>query len=519
MRTGSLQALSRVYAIAALVMAGVFSPLAYIPIPLLLLALSLYLWFRGEQWPLRLPFSLLLMLALPLLFQSLAGTWASLVFALPLLPLLDYSLRESALLYDFGPAVKARRPTRRGLWLGLSLAAVGVVAVILGSWNLLLSCGLVVLYLAGASTLALLRMSRVPIEAEVVSYRVVAGNLGKATVKLLNRSRLGGQVSLRSPYGWLQMQPQRLVLDRPVKEVELAFTPPLAGAWRPEIRAAFVDPWGLVQMGFGLEMVQLVVIPRARYAEWLARRYLEMTRAGTWEMATFSTSPKAGRLSRKGIEYYGLRSYQPGDSFKAIDWKHTLKFQEVIVKEFLDSPTRYAVVAANLSACDEEEKDKLASGIILTTLTLARENISAILAAYDSERVLSVTPLLHPREALLQALALVQEVRIVLHPLRYLQAPDVLKLRANIQRLRQAHLEAATKLADVLDLEYRALSAAARDSPATEALSAALSRVKDKVNVLFVSACNHDAEAIALNQFMLRGKGYDVMQVDLDRQV
>lgn len=512
----SLLFLCRGYALVALVIGGAFAPPAYAAIPWLALLLYLYLELRGGPARLRVPLHMFLALSLPLLLKPLVGVWASAAFTLPLLPLLDRSLRQAALSYGFATAREGRQPTGLCLSLSLSVVAVGLAALALGSWGLLLSCILVGGYLAGVMGLALRRTSLAPLEAQVANHRVVAGDLARASVRLANRSALGGQLHLVSPYPWCHIRPGRLLLDRPELEVEASFTPPLAGPTVVACRASFLDPWGLVRVDFGLEMLRLFVIPRARYAEWLARRYLETSRPGGQEALT-SAAPATQRASRKGVEFFSLRSYQPGDSAKSIDWKHTLKLHRVTVKEFLDTGVEGALLAVNLSVADEEEKDKLAYSLITTALTLARENIPSALAAYSHEGVVMTSRRLDPRQALLQALSLAGEIRVALSPLRYLGVPDVSRLRGNLYRLRQSRGTSAMRLAEVLQMEYAALGRAARENPVTAALAAALAAVNGKVNIVILSGHNHDAEALAFSQHALKERGYGVLDVELGR--
>ncbi|MDP2952034.1 MAG: DUF58 domain-containing protein [Chloroflexota bacterium] len=509
--------LCRAYVIAALVAAGVFSPLAYAAIPWLALLAYLYLESKGGQATLKVPLYVFLALSLPLFFKPLVGAAASPAFILPMIPLLDQGLRQSALIHDLTPAGGGRRPTRLCLSLALSLVVVGLVSVALTSWGLLFSCGILASYLAAVLCIVLRRLSKTPIEAEVVSYRLVAGDHTQTPVRLLNRSGLAGQLSLISSYSWFHIRPSRLVLDRPSLEVEASFAPPLAGPATVTVQASFLDPWGLMLVDFKLEAMRLFVIPRARYAEWLARRYLEVSRPGVQEAMT-TAAPTSQRPSRKGMEFYGLRSYQPGDSAKIIDWKHTLKLHQLIVKEFLDTGVERAVLAVNLSVIDEEEKDKLVYSLINTALTLARENIPSVLAAYNHQGVVATTRLLDPQRALLRALGLAREVQVSLNPLRYLGVPDVRRLRGNIYRLTQSEPEPARRLGALLQLEYLALSNAARQNPASQALDAALGAVKGRVNVLLLSGCNHDVEAIAFNEHSLRERGYRVLLVGLERE-
>ena len=510
----SLLFLCRAYVIVALVAGGIFSPLVYAPIPWLLLFVYLYLAFRPAQAHLRMAVNVFLALCLPLFFQPLVGVWASPAFALPMIPLLDYSLRQSALGQSIGLTKEGRRPTPLCLRLFLSLAAIGLVALVLASWTLLLTCGVLAGYLGAVIAVVLHRGLKPLVEVEVKRYRVVAGNPTQVPLRLVNRSGLAAQVSLISPHPWLRIRPSQLLFGKPALEVELSFAPPLAGPATLTTKTIFQDPWGLVQWYFKLDLLHLFVIPRARYAEWLARRYLETSRAGSQE-AVATTAPALQRPSRKGMEFYGLRTYQPGDSARIIDWKHSLKLHQAIVKEFLDTGVEGAVLAVNLSASDEEEKDKLTYSLITTALTLAKESIPSALAAYNQETVVMTTHFLDPKRVLLQVLGLAREITVSLPPVRYLAVPDVDRLRGNIYRLRCSQYEPAVRLAELLDLEYGVLSKGAAGNPASKALAASLAKVKRRVNVVILSGHNHDAEALALQQYSLRQRGHRVLRIEL----
>src|SRR3989338_6325743 len=104
MKVPVLLILCRIYVIAALVIAGVSAPVIYAVIPWAILLAYLYLSFRPslvkEQPHLELPGILLLTLSLPVFFEPLLGIWFSPLLALPVLPLLDHSLRQFAAGYD-----------------------------------------------------------------------------------------------------------------------------------------------------------------------------------------------------------------------------------------------------------------------------------------------------------------------------------------------------------------------------------------------------------------------------------
>jgi len=506
--------LCQAYVIVALAAGGILSSLVYALIPWLLLLVHLYLVFRPGKARLRLSVNVFLVLCLPLLFQPLVGVWASPAFALPVMPLLDHSLRQFAIGQHINAIEEKRRPTPICGRLVLSLAAVALVALALTSWTLLLSCGILAAYLGVVIGIVVHHSSKPLVAVEVKEYRMVAGTPTQISLRLVNRSGIAAQVSLVSPHYWLHIRPTRLLLDRPELEVALSFAPPLAGLEMVGAKATYQDPRGLVQWYSKLDLLRLFVIPRARYAEWLAQRYLETSRAGPQE-AEATSAPEAQRPSRRGLELYGLRSYQPGDSTRSIDWKHSLKLHQTVVKEFLDTGVEGAVLVVNLSVSDDEERDKLAYSLITAALTLARENIPSVIVAYNQREVVMSTNFLDPRQVLFRTLGLAREVTVSLPLLRYLAVPDVDRLRGNIYRLSHSEREAAVRLAEVLGLEYGALSKGAEENPASKALAASLTKTKRRLNVVILSGHNHDAEALAFQRFKLSQRGHQVLVVNL----
>lgn len=63
--------------------------------------------------------------------------------------------------------------------------------------------------------------------------------------------------------------------------------PPLAGPSKLRLQASAVDPHGLIQTNQILEPIELHIIPKAKYAQWLAKKYLEQTASGTSMAALF----------------------------------------------------------------------------------------------------------------------------------------------------------------------------------------------------------------------------------------
>jgi uncharacterized protein (DUF58 family) len=526
----------RIYVAVALAAALVVSPLAYVAVPLALLLVYLLLEYRAVQARFRLPFYLLLAFALPLLVRSLVGQWIAPALSLPVMPLLDFALRQEAKKYDFGDtrvvrrsghisgssagashslsASLRRRPTTMSLTLLLSLVAVAVVAASLRSWTLLLSTGVVGAYLLFLLIRVLHSTRTAPISVSPVSYRVIAGDATNVTIKFENPLKMRGSAALFPLHDWFHIHDNRVTLDGQDLEVKASLAVPLAGPGSVPVAASVGDPWGLVRTDFEMEVLSLLVIPRARYAEWIARKYLEMTRVGTVEvMSAIRTHQRA---SHSGVEFYGLRPYQPGDSPRIIDWRRTWKLNEVVVKEFHGTGVESAILLTNLSAVDEEQKDRLAWTLITSSLTLARENVPSAMAAYTDTEVVINTPLLAPRQSLVRALEIARSISLFPEPVRYRQVPDVTRLRGDAYRLKESSSEPARRLAAILELEYRALSRAASGNPATRALNTALGRVKARASIVMISGNNHDAVALAFAQHEMMARGYSVMRVALD---
>jgi len=159
---------------------------------------------------------------------------------------------------------------------------------------------------------------------------------------------------------------------------------------------------------------------RARYAAWLATKYLEGTNLGLTPLMLTLGTFLAPAVSKHGIKYHGSRPYQPGDSPKTMDWKHSVKLHELVSKDFSELRGQSALILINLSVVDAEEADKLAYKIVTTPLSLAQENIPSALATYDHGRVRRTTCTLAPAAILTKSLEVAREIVIFADPLKYL---------------------------------------------------------------------------------------------------
>ncbi|MFC2005867.1 DUF58 domain-containing protein [Chloroflexota bacterium] len=387
------------------------------------------------------------------------------------------------------------------------------ISLLFSSLSLLLAAGAIVIYLSTLIVIVLRRIPLKPIEETQVRHRIVAGSKDQLDIGLTVKTDIGGLLFVESPYEWLKVSPHMMSLKENKLVVKVALSPALAGPSLIKLEAKAIDCWGLIQIKFELEPIRLYVIPRARYAAWLARRYLAETKPGSMPLISNIEAVKPIYGLRRGVEYYGSQLYQPGDSLKNIDWKHSLKYNELIIKEFAEFHGRSAIILINLAAGDAEEADKLAYKIITTAISLAEENIPAALAAYNHEDVRLTTTILQARQLVIQSLQIAQEMVAFINPVKYLNPPDTSRLKANISRIQFVESQASKVLAQLLQLEYKNLSNNARLNPATKALAEVFTKVDKQSNIVIISHCNHDSEALAYNTFSLVNKGNAVITV------
>lgn len=514
----------QIYLLVVLLAAVAVSAAPYPVIALVLLAAMLFITFRPLRSGLKVAITVA---ALFLLAPVLESLWQYLLYAvlpsalvrqlvaaitvLPVIYILDWYLRQNAGNMTIARGRRGRSLTAVSRALFAAAFCMLLVSLIADSMALLFTAGAFILYLLFALIRALYAAGRLSLDIPVVKKRVIAGTTAAISLHVANGTAAGWHGLLAPVDSWVEITPRRLVMGAAGSQLDAVLTPPLAGPSRPQIRVSVVDPRGLVQADRVVEPVELHVIPRARYAEWLALRYLEQTGvAGTTAMAPLTeATPK--RVS--GAEYFDSRDYQPGDSLKHVDWKHTLKLNQIIVNEYAESGGQSSIIAVNLLVADAEEADKLAFNLITAGLTLAGESIPAALAVYNRQEVVLTTPVMDPREILKHLLGLVKDLTPAEFARRSLQPPDIGRLRRNVRLLEQAESQPARRLLNMLSFEYRAVEEAARAHPAMLALLRVSEQVTPPAVVVLVSPLNHDAEALLVAGEKLSNRGFTTLNI------
>lgn len=498
---------------AALVAAAVSSPRLLAVIPAVLLAWYLFSWFRPVSAAVTLFTDLFLFLALAGLFSKIIPPYLALLPSLPLLAAIYDGLKKAA------PKITIRPYNRRLSLTPLAQAAGGatlgslIISALLGNTILTIAADVLIFFLLVLLFLTWLDFPENAVEYERQQLRILAGKKELIRVKLVPRGHRGGLLFVQSAQEWVKVLSPRLPLQKPEMELDLTLIPSLSGPAEVALDGFAIDRLGLLQARFQMEPVKVIVIPRARYARWLAQKYINGTGPGNLPLISIFTPAEGGRGLRQGIEYYGSRLYQPGDSLKNIDWKHSCKYNELITLEFSEFQGRPAIMLVNLAAGNTEEADKLAYNIIITAISLGRENIPAALAIYNQEKVVFVSRALAAQPLLIRAMQIVKEINIIPPPTRYLDTANVLRLQANIRRIEQNDSAAASVLKQLLQAEYTNLKQSARLNPCTLALNTVMSKTEERSSIVVISQHNHDAEALAIQDYRLSRQGNAIMYI------
>ena len=511
------RAISKIYLVLALLAAILLLPLPYSVIALALFVLQVYSAYRPFRSDLNLVVTFSTLLLLPLTLEPSAVGVFSALLVIPAIPLLDYGLRENALHEEFLQS-EGRKPTTTLKTLAAALLVVLVGSLILANWALTFTSVLLAAYLVGVVAYTFYGIPRIPLQGSTARIRVIAGNTAEASVTIRSSAKMPLHAQVTSSYPWVSLNPAKFSLGGDEEILNIALTPPLSGPSRPQFQALMIDPWGLIRIKQNLQPVELYVIPRARYAEWLAKKFLGQAALEYSPAPVALSSAAARRASGRGVEYMTSRPYQPGDSLRDMDWKRMCKLNQFIVKEYGEAQHVVTIVAAvNLTVRDSEEADNLAYNLITSALTLAGVNAPVALAVYNHQEVLLTTRAVEPREILKMTLRVAQNITVAEQEQRFLQPPEIRRLKSNIAQLQRAGTESAQKLAEILRLEDEAMQQVAKEHPAAMAITETAKRIRPPAIVAVISGWNHDTEALVVTLDRLERQGYKIVSVEASR--
>jgi hypothetical protein len=304
---------------------------------------------------------------------------------------------------------------------------------------------------------------------------------------------------------WVRVKQSAFLLKSNKKiEVEVTYTPLLAGPTKIQLQASTLDTRGLIQTQQTLEPIELHVLPRAKYAQWLAKKFLEHSGAGASATAT-SPKLKALKLARKSVEYYGNRPYQPGDRLREIDWKHTYMLGELVVKDFEGAHKQPVIIVANLDTFSAEKADRLAYNIIVSALTSAVEALPSGAVFFNREAVIAATELADSRETVKKSLKYTGLIKVRSQPIRILQ-PEIHKIPAGTQK--------NSEIKQILELEAFMNQTITKTYPGSKALNKCVEKTSTPSMIIIASSLTDEEKALLITLNKLRDKGHNIIKID-----
>lgn len=542
----------RIYPLIALLIATLFSALPQSAIAFSIMLVGIY-FLVMRNYNIAILITLVYFFAVPLLLSpaliellpltaTSSGYWLSarlsILLIIPMFPLLITSIKEKAMAQITIDMIKQDREpvsvtlsgnndprneiehiNRRELSLTAKALIAGIVSttvasVLIGNLSIAIVSIMLFIFLVGILIYILNNMSLSPLAVEQVEIQLIAGNTTKLPVIIVRNTKFPLHIFIDSSCPWFRSDRSSIMGLGSEANLNFTINPSLSGPSLPWFEVLSTDQWGLIKTRQKFEPLKLYVIPRARYAEWLARKYLEETAPGA-ETQVFVDTPIPKRtMHLRGIEYDTSQLYQPGDRMKDIDWKHTAKIGQVVVKKYTEETRRMAIIVASLTGVDADEVDKLVYNLITSALTLARAIIPTSIAAYNHESVLAATPYLEPRSLIRKALELGQQVVLVTPVKRYLHPPDIRQLRISLRQLEGKTLEAANKLRNILEIEMRAIEERAMDHLLKEALDHVIGHNPTPATIAVISTKSQDNEALSFILEQMERKGHSAIILD-----
>ena len=512
MRGISAGTIARAYLVTMLLLAVLASSPFQLGLAIVLVAIQLFCAYKPSNSSLNLVLTVGSLVFAPLALEALVGGLFAVLLVIPALLVLNQALRYYAVTQVVSFSRKGRKASEVLKALAVGLILVLLVSVI--AWNLTLTLTVVLLlgYAGFVSACILQRVPKTTLEVKKTWSRTVAGDTDSRIISFKGKARVPLRVFLQPVDSWVCVEPSSFTLaSQDGMDATLRFTPPLAGPSTIQLQACSVDSMGLIVSGQVLEPIDLHIIPRAKFAQWLANKFLEQTSLGAGiSVATAQSSAKA---AKRGVEFFGNRPYQSGDRLKDVDWKHSYMLGELIVKEFSGAHGNNGIIVANLTANNVEAADRLAYNFVMSALTLAMEALPSALAVYNQDETLAATSLMNPRETLKKALKLTQRIMIVEPKEKVLQPTTIRKLRRSIGQLSKVNGEPARQLSELLKLETIANQEAAKQHPATETLAEATRSTQGSAVIIVASPIGDDSDALLLALERLKDKGYSTVMV------
>ncbi|MCL0042982.1 DUF58 domain-containing protein [Dehalococcoidia bacterium] len=481
-----------------------------IPIALLLLhGFSLYRAYSPEKDTILI---LATIIIAPLAWGAVLTDFFVGTLVLPSLPLLTRKLRDLAPRMEIPKHQDGWRTSTTYNAIISIIVIAGILGFILGDVPLIGTVITLCLFMICLCFYSLFQLRGIEIDIENHSFQIMSGKRLDGKIRLLNHSSAKYYISLSTndPHFHVSLT-NPLVDSESSNVVSIDMQTNLAGPTEPNIYIMRQDPLGLLWHGIMVQPVTIQVIPKAQYATWLAQRYLDQAGTESYtDMAPMSAN-------NRGVEFSSLRPYHPGDRLRDVDWKHTAKSREAIVREHRDPQAGATIVLVNVVAENPDEADWIAYQMVMSALSAAEANIPVAFSLYNESEVLFSSDYLNPTKAVQQSMQLIDQVATKTIGKRLLSPPNLTHLQRTSQTLAtNPKFSQNLNLKKLLDVELAALEEHALLHPVNEALKIGLALSTVKPTISIISHQNHDINALAYVLSRFRAYSHNVINLQTE---
>jgi uncharacterized protein (DUF58 family) len=491
-----------------------FAPTTSIWIVIILVGMQGILIFHQSQSPIQLVVTISSILISPQVFTPVLGPILSLFLIVPVLFLFDSQLRKTTFLFRSNPSLTIQRTTIRLKALLACLMSTSIWALIIDSPILIISSICLILTVSVRFGWEFFFLKTSPINIGPKRIRILAGTEQIINLEITNPTSFSIKFNLFSKDNFLSIaQTNYAVTPNTTIKIPITIKCQLSGPRWPEITLLINGPNALFSNFFFSHPLEIRVIPRARYASWLAEKYLQGT--GSEGIET-NASDNLGAITGKirGVEFQQLREYQPGDKIRQIDWNHTHKIGRYFVRERLDPSQGDVMIILNTTAETPEEADWIAYNLVMSSLSASQQGLPSSILAYNDNRPISLNSNLRSKYAVQKSLDLASRIHRREPAGRKFKPPDVNRLRQfsrnNTNPIGFGEHEGLEKF---LLVELNAIKLSAESHPLASTIQRFLSKATKDTTITLVSCWNHDAEILSITLPKLRKLGYKVVDL------
>lgn len=505
--------LGKVYLTGLLLVSIPFAPTASLWLLGFVIGVQGFIIYRQIQGTPQIMLTIISVLILPQIFAPFLGTIVSLFVVIPILALFDWQLKQLAGLFWPENLTSNFKFSKNLKAIILSFGCVFILGVITELPTLIGASCLLSSVIAVRLGWEYIFLQKHPITITSNTVRILAGTEKVSYLEINNPTQYSINFHVSSNDESLKIYQSTFTLEsNSIAAIQTTITSQLSGQKRPSINLSLNGPWGLLSLEYSNIPLEIQVIPRARYAAWLAQKYLEGTGQGVDIRINEIPNPMRGKV--RGVEFQQLREYQPGDRIREVDWHHSYKFRKLFVKERLEPPQGEVMIVLNTVAETPEEADWISYNLVMSCLSAVQQGLPTSIFAYNEVGPVLITNSLQPKIVIQKALNLASRVDRRDPIERNLTPPNVNRLRRMMRKIKITHETSSwDSLENFLLVELNAITLQARNHPVASTFEHYLNKANKDTTITLVSLWNHDSEILSITVPKFRNLGYQIIDL------